>query len=92
MLDLANLKNEIRQQTRNGRQDLYLKVSDLEELGYDTNTVAERVFVNENEVLPLIREYEKKAFKESLKADTGHTYLTGVDETGYHFRSVDRER
>lgn len=59
MLDLENLKNEIRQQTRNGRQDVYLKVSDLEALGYEINTVADRIFVKENEIMPLIAQAEK---------------------------------
>ena len=92
MMNIEEIKKEIRQQTRNGRQDIYLKVSDLKELGYDIDTEDERAFVNESILLPLIAQAEKKNFKESLKVDTGHTYLTGVDEKGYHFRSIEPER
>lgn len=94
MFNKQKLVDEITHQTRNGRQNLYLKVEDLKHLGLTglENETAERIFISEKEVNKLLADYDRHHFKESLKVDVPRkTRLTNVDKTGYHFKSVDRE-
>ena len=65
---LKKLENEITQQTRNGRENIYVDVNDLNELGYkiDENKQG-RVYVD----LSTLRLYMNKyKFKNSLKVET----------------------
>ena len=94
MFNKQKLVDEITHQTRNGRQDLYLKVEDLKHLGLTglENETAERIYISEKEVNKLLADYDRHHFRDSLKVDVPRTtHLTGIDKTDYHFKSVDRE-
>lgn len=94
MFNKQKLVDEITHQTRNGRQNLYLKVEDLKHLGLTglESETAERVFITKDEVNKLLANYDRNHFRESLKVDVPKTtHLTNVDKTGYPFKSIDRE-
>ena len=94
MFNKQKLVDEITHQTRNGRQNLYLKVEDLKHLGLTglENETDERIFISEREVNKLLSNYDRHHFRDSLKVDVPRiTSLTGIDKTDYHFKSVDRE-
>lgn len=64
---IDKLENEIWQQTRNGRDTVYIEVDDLRKLGYhiDSNKSG-RVFID----LSILREYIKRyQFKDNLRVD-----------------------
>jgi len=84
MLNLEKIKREIKQQTRNGRQSVYLEVADLNELGYNARTVSDRIFVDVNDIIPLIEKAENNNITSKK-----HTYLSDIDEKGYHFKVID---
>lgn len=67
-MNIDNLKKEIAHQVRNGRDSVYLKNTDLLELGYTGElSEDERTFIDESVVESLISNYEKNKFKEGLK-------------------------
>lgn len=62
---IERLEDEIAQQTRNGRDEIYIEADDLRKLGYhiDKNKQG-RTFINVN----ILREYIKRyKFKDNLK-------------------------
>ena len=64
---LEKLDKEITEQTRNGREDVYIDVDDLNELGYgiDPNKTG-KVYVDLNYLRSAIKRYK---FKGDLKVD-----------------------
>ena len=67
---IEKLEEEIWQQTRNGRKDVYIDADDLRALGYYINENKKgRTFINVEELREYIRNYKKKDFKESLKVE-----------------------
>lgn len=67
-MDLKSLKKNIDQQTRNGRQEIYISTNTLKELGLDLNiTENKEVFVNIYRLNQLIEryEYEQKLEKQA---------------------------
>lgn len=77
MLNLDKLEQEIAQQTRNGRQSVYVKISDLKELGdtCQTTSDSDRIFVDLDKLESLLSNYKvrhtsenkAKSFRDSLK-------------------------
>ena len=61
-MDIEKLKEEIEQQSRNGRQIIYVKTSIMNELGvsYSTMNGEERVFVDKTRLENLIKQYKKE--------------------------------
>lgn len=65
---LEKLDKEITQQTRNGRDTLYLEADDLRALGCDIDEDKKgRTWVDLNYVIPFIKRYK---FKQDLKVET----------------------
>lgn len=64
---IERLDKEITEQTRNGREDVYILVEDLNKLGYgiDSNKKG-RVYVDVNYLRIAMKRYQ---FKNSLKVD-----------------------
>ena len=89
MLDIQKVKQEIKQQTRNGRTTVYLKVSDLQELGFDINSDDERVFIDVSEVESRLPKTKAESFRDSLKFEGHNTHLTHVDSSGFHFKTIE---
>ena len=50
------LKQEVDEQTRNGRDELYLRRYDLEQFGYETDSTDERIYITLNEFNNLLSE------------------------------------
>lgn len=62
---IEKLEKEIKEQTKNGREDVYIEVEDLKELGYNFNTEKEgRVFVDVNYLKIRMERYK---FREGIK-------------------------
>ena len=89
MLDIQKVKQEIKQQTRNGRTTVYLKVSDLQELGFDINSDDERVFIDVSEVEHKLPKTKAESFRDSLKFEGSNTHLTHIDDSGFHFKTIE---
>lgn len=89
MLDIQKVKQEIKQQTRNGRTTVYLKVSDLQELGFDINSDDERVFIDVSEVESRLPKTKAESFRDSLKFESHNTHLTHIDDSGFHFKTIE---
>ena len=89
MLDIQRVKQEIKHQTRNGRNTVYLKVSDLQELGFDINSDDERVFIDVSEVESRLPKTKAESFRDSLKFESHNTHLTHIDGSGFHFKTIE---
>jgi hypothetical protein len=92
MVDIEKLEKEIEQQTRNGRDTVYLKVSDLKELGIEVIAEDERAFIDADFVESKLPQTPREKFLDSLKVSSAKTYLTNIDETGYHFRNIEKSK
>lgn len=74
-MDIQRLEEEIWKQIRNGRDEVYLKIQDIQELkGEEVDTADDRrIFLNVVYVQELINKYKqrnkKKLFRDSLKVD-----------------------
>ena len=74
-MNIQELENEIWMQTRNGRDEVYIKESDLQELqgARIEKGSNNRIFVKESYIRQLISDYKqrnkKKLFRDSLKVD-----------------------
>lgn len=74
-MDIQRLEEEIWKQIRNGRDEVYLKIQDIQELkGEEVDkTENRRIFLNVLYVQELINKYKqknkKKLFRDSLKVD-----------------------
>lgn len=74
-MNIQELEEDLWKQTRNGRDEVYIKTQDLQELQGARIDKANngRIFVKYSYVLQLIKDYKeknkKKLFKESLKVD-----------------------
>lgn len=104
-MDVMRLKKEIDHQTRNGRNNIYIKVSDIIDLiegAKQTIRGEDRIYITIEAIQQLITAYEKEdakainEFKERLKVDMPDYKLTRIDEYGYKFEPInereDRER
>lgn len=69
MLNLDELQKNIDSQTRNGRKQVYIPVSIMEELGVNYNTKQERVYVDAKYLEKLMSIYKKDSFRNSLKVN-----------------------
>ena len=66
-MDIEKLEDEISQQIRNGRDTVYLKIDDLNELGYDIQKKKEeRTFISLASVRSMIKKYK---FQQRIKVD-----------------------
>ena len=85
-MNIQELENEIWKQTRNGRDEVYIKESDLQELqGIQVEAANDtRVFVNETYLRTLINAYKeknkKKLFKDSLKVNVQPEIVKNIIE------------
>lgn len=74
-MDIQRLEEEIWKQIRNGRDEVYLKIQDIQELKEEEvdTTDDRRIFLNVVYVQELINKYKqrnkKKSFRDSLKVD-----------------------
>lgn len=72
-MDINKLEQQIDSQSRNGRQTIYVKVSDMIELDANYSTIPEsdRVFVDKTRLEDLIRKYkrENSSFMKRIKCD-----------------------
>jgi len=69
---LEKLDKEITEQTRNGREDVYIEVDDLNKLGYGIDPKKTgRVYVDVNYLRIAMKRYE---FKQGLKVETTDEY------------------
>ena len=69
---INRLDKEITQQTRNGREDVYIQVEDLNKLGYGiTSEKTGRIYVDVAYLRIAMRRY---AFKQGLKVDMSGVY------------------
>ena len=84
---IERLENEIAHQTRNGREDVYIEVDDLNKLGYgiDPNKKG-RVFVDVAYLRIAINRYK---FKDSLKVETKPITFSQLQE---EIDKIEKER
>lgn len=70
-MDLKKLEDNIAQQTRNGRREIYMSIDDLRELGLDLTPNNRMVFVNVYRLNQLIEryKYEQKLEEKANKAN-----------------------
>ena len=74
-MDLQQLEEDIWMQIRNGRDEVYLKIQDIQELKGEEVDLSDdrRIFLNVVYVRELINKYKqknkKKLFRDSLKVD-----------------------
>lgn len=70
-MDLKKLEDNIAQQTRNGRREIYMSTDDLRELGLDLTPNNRMVFVNVYRLNQLIEryKYEQKLEEKANKAN-----------------------
>jgi hypothetical protein len=81
---IERLDKEITQQTRNGRNEVYIQVEDLNKLGYSISTQKTgRIYVDVEYLRIAMKRY---AFKQGLKVDT-----TGIYEKPKTYREFIRE-
>ena len=57
-MDLNELKKNIDEQTRNGREEIYMSTDDLRDLGLDLTPNSKMIFVNIYRLKQLIEKYE----------------------------------
>lgn len=69
-MNLEELEKNIEQQTRNGRQEIYMSTDDLRELGLDLTPNNRMVFVNIYRLNQLIEHYKYEQ-KLEKKAQSG---------------------
>ena len=78
--DIYKLEKDVDMQTRNGREDVYLLISDIQELEkkvigkttLENNYGEERIYIKANYIYDLIYKYKRQSkniFKEKLKVD-----------------------
>lgn len=91
-MNIKKLKQDIEEQTRNGRKEVYVRLEDLKELvdGLEGKYGDNRMFVEADYVEELIEEYEKRnSFKNSLKVDV-NTKLVKQDGLNFEFEEIER--
>lgn len=69
MFDKDALYQNIKQQTRNGRQEIYLPIEIIKEFDPSFESNESYAFVNVSLFRSFEHEYEKDSFKNSLKVD-----------------------
>ena len=70
-MNVEKLENEIAQQTRNGRDTVYLKITDLKEIGFDIQQKdEERTFISVASVRSMLQKYK---FKNRIKVENNTT-------------------
>lgn len=90
-MNLQKLKREIEHQTRNGRTDIYIKVSDIKELTQENSKMIygeQRIYIPIDYLEELIATYEethKKSFRDSLKVPEGELKPIDKEGKGYYF-------
>lgn len=65
---IKKLDKEITEQSRNGRNEIYIEKKDLRELGKES-IGAGREFISKTELIKLMQNYKKIKFKQNLKID-----------------------
>lgn len=95
-MNLEKLEKEIEQQSRNGRQTIYVETSVMNELGvsYSTMNGEERVFVDKTRLESLIKQYKKEhtSFRDSLKVDVSNTPVTQSHQHTIDVQHIEKER
>lgn len=95
-MNLEKLEKEIEQQSRNGRQTIYVETSVMNELGvsYSTMNGEERVFVDKTRLESLIKQYKKEhtSFRDSLKVDVSNTSVTQSHQHTMNVQHIEKER
>lgn len=104
-MNIEKLKREIEHQTRNGRKNIYIKVDDLNELVQGAKQEVrgeERIYIGIEAMKKIVEAYEKNTikenekavndFKERLKVDMPDYKLTRIDEYGFKFEPIEKER
>lgn len=95
-MDIEKLEEEIEQQSRNGRQTIYVKTSVMNELGvsYSTMNGEERVFVDKTRLENLIKQYKKEhtSFRDSLKVNVSNTPITQNYQQTTNVKRIEKER
>ena len=85
-MDIQRLEEEIWKQIRNGRDEVYLKIQDIQELKGEEVDLADdrRIFLNVVYVQELINKYKqrnkKKLFRDSLKVDVQPEIVKNIIE------------
>lgn len=96
-MNLNKLRKEIEHQSRNGRDNMYIEVSDIQELIYGVAKNIqgkERVYISINTLNEMINRYEKinnspkNKFKENLKVNSPDYKLEKIDERGFLFQPI----
>jgi hypothetical protein len=82
-MDIQKLKRDIRLQTRNGRQNVYITLEDLRELQKDivNSFRGDKIFVGIDYLEWLIKNYEEKQKRVN-------TQLINVDGENYTFKQI----
>jgi hypothetical protein len=90
-VNIQELEKQIEEQNRNGRTKIFIKKTDLEQLGvYKTSEKEEYTYIDYDFLQKLIEVYKQKnGFKNKLKVNI-ETKLTKIDEKGYHFEEIER--
>ena len=98
-MNLQKLKREIEHQSRNGRTDIYIKVSDIKELTEENSKMIygeQRIYIPIDYLEELIATYEethKKSFRDSIKVPEGELIPIDENNYGYYFKpNKDMER
>lgn len=95
-MDIEKLQQEIDEQSRNGRQTIYVKTSVMNELGvsYSTMNGEERVFVDKTRLENLIKQYKKEhtSFRDSLKVNVSNTPITQNYQQATNAKHIEKER
>lgn len=83
MFNKQNMIEEVAQQTRNGRTKVYLKSEDLKALGMTniSTTGDERIFVDADVVNELLKNYDKKSFRDNLNVTTVENPIASKTKT-----------
>lgn len=70
-MNIQDLEEEMWKQVRNGRNEVYIKKQDLQELkGLIVDAEDDsRIFMNYNYVIQLIEKYKNRSFRENLKVN-----------------------
>jgi len=104
-MNIERIKKEIEHQSKNGRKEVYIKLDDINELinGAKKEVYGvERIYIGIEAMKKIIEAYEKNTikenekavneFKERLKVDMPDYKLTRIDEYGYKFEPIEKER
>lgn len=98
-MDLERIKKEIEHQVRNGRNSIYLKIKDAFELmGGASKEIygEERIYLSIAAAKQIIAAYEsnqqKEEFFKRIKVDMPNYKLTKIDENGYEFEPIEKDR